>query len=103
MAYEQLHGRDLRSDYNLGSKAGGVDAIWIMNGMYPAEQPSCFFNSHVDTTTAHGRAKVVVPVRAMEGIASFMKKAGPWNTREFIIIRCGKQIAVPHMLGGVFG
>src|SRR5215208_1542604 len=99
MAYEQLHGRELRRNYDLSSISRRVDAIWIVNGMCPTKKPSCFFNPHIDTPTAHGCTKVVVPVRTMKGIACFMKETCPRHARQFIIIWCGKQAAVPHMLG----
>jgi hypothetical protein len=40
----------------------------LMFGKRPEEQPLGFLRSHVNTAMAHRHTKVVMPIRAMEGV-----------------------------------
>ncbi len=41
-------------------------------------------DAHIDTTAAHGRAEVVMPVGAVKGVSRFEKKRCPRHTGQFI-------------------
>lgn len=72
---------------NIHSRAVAAEIIFIRkigHSMFrprPAENPLRFVRAHVDTAMTHRRAKVLVPVGAVKGVADFRKKAGVWNAR----------------------
>ena len=47
----------------------------------PTEKPLGLFRPHVDAPMTHRRAKVLMPVRAVEGMPLRSKEARPGNTR----------------------
>ena len=49
---------------------------------------------------AHRRAKVLMPVGAVERVARLREERGPWHARQLVIVRIREQISVAHMLGG---
>ena len=55
-------------DFDNGAEAAVGNCVTDVIGLDPAEDPVSFFSSHVDTAVAHGRAKIVVPVCAVEGV-----------------------------------
>ena len=73
----------------------------LMLGKRPAEQPFGFLGAHVDTAVAHGRAEVLVPVGAVEGMSLGGEETGPGDAGQLVIIRIGKQVAIAHVLGRI--
>ncbi|MEN9563178.1 MAG: hypothetical protein RIR73_1422 [Chloroflexota bacterium] len=80
------------------------------HGAAPAEDPIGFVGAHVDTTVAHGRAEIFVPVGAVKGMPLPGEEGRPWYAGQNIVINVGKNIAcglltevtIPHMLCGDF-
>ena len=52
----------------------------------PKEKPLRLCRAHVDTTMAHRRAKIIMPVGAMKRMAVVGKEGCPRNAGQFIII-----------------
>lgn len=55
-------------DFNNGAETAVGNCITYVIGLDPAEDPICFFGTHVDAAVAHGCAKVFMPVSAVEGV-----------------------------------
>lgn len=67
----------------------------------PTEKPFRFFRPHVNTTMAHGDAKVLVPVGSMKGMSLCREETGPGHAGELVIVCIGKEIPVAHVLGRI--
>src|SRR5512139_2206390 len=75
--------------------AVGVLADLVL-GERPTEQPLGFLGAHVNTAMAHGRAEILMPVGAVEGMALGGEEECPRDTRQLVIVGVGKQVAVAH-------
>ena len=56
-------------DFDYCAETAVGNRIADMIRLHPAEYPIGFFGTHVDTAMTHGRAKVFMPVGAVEGVS----------------------------------
>ena len=71
----------LGEDYHQRSVSGSVNTAGVMQRARPAEKPFCLIDAHIDAPAAHGRAEVVMPVRAVKGNTRFGKEGRPGDAR----------------------
>src|SRR5689334_8823304 len=75
---------------------------YLMLGERPTEEPFGFLGTHVDTAMAHRHTEVLMPVGTVEGMSLRREETGPGHARELVVVGVGEEIAVAHVLGGIF-
>ncbi len=61
-------------DFNYGTQPAVGNRIAGMAWLYPAEKPVGLVGAHVDAAMTHGRAKIFMPVGAVEGMSLCCEK-----------------------------